>query len=102
MRCHVPVLAAALIGVVTSGCTYESSMEAEAACKKWWAAGGKATFKAEYYGLHREQWIRSCVDEAKTNQWLGVSRVDIKPGDVIPKNEIPRREVENRFRYPSR
>ena len=102
MRSHIPVLAAGLLAVVASGCNYGSSMEAEAACRQWWSEGGQATFKDEYYGVHRERSLRFCVDEDKTSQWLGVSRPDVKPGDVLPQDEIPRKEVVKRFRYPSR
>ena len=109
MRSRISVLAAALLGVVASGCTYGSAMEAETACRQWWSEGGKATWSEEMPALvgsweqTNERWIRACKEEPKTSQWLGISRVGLKPGDVIDKlEEVPAPKVVKRFRYPSR
>ena len=109
MRSRISVLAAALLGVVASGCTYGSAMEAETACRKWIIEGGKATWTWEVpvligsYERTGEGWIRSCKEEPKTSQWLGLSRVGLKPFDVVLKvDEVPAPKVVKRFRYPSR
>ena len=104
MRSRISVLAAALLGVVASGCTYGSAMEAEAACKEWLAKGGTATFKAEgVYDRLTTNSIRVCIEERQTSQWLGLSRLDVEPGEVVSGHGVRRlKEVRKRFRYPSR
>ena len=104
MRSRISVLAAALLGFVASGCTYGSAMEAEAACKEWLAKGGTATFKAEgVYDRLTTNSIRVCIEERQTSQWLGLSRLDVEPGEVVSGHGVRRlKEVRKRFRYPSR
>ena len=109
MRSRISVLAAALLGVVASGCTYGSAMEAETACREWMSKGGTATFKAEgFYDPFRINSIRVCVEERQTSQWLGLSRLDVEPGEVVGESGVRGsrvrrlKEVSKRFRYPSR
>ena len=110
MHSRIPVLAAALLVVVASGCTYGSRMEARAACQKWLADGGKATYPEKYPSFtirsmveKRERWIRSCEFESETSQYLGLSPDGLNPGDIIEtREEVPESRVVKRFRYPSR
>ena len=80
---------------------YTSLYEARAACSKWSGKGGSFTWDGNSKGYPMTDYLRNCIHEDETNQFLGREIKNIKNGAHYKFRETPpiRQKVMKRFKY---
>ena len=86
---------------------YSSNLEAQTACRKWLGEGGifytnqPAMPSIGMKASTMKRFIRGCMNEEETKQWLGIVRTKVKKEKTYdgPFPDKPFRRVEKRFKY---